>query len=45
MASRVITLNGIANTYNEPTIFYPYARDISIEAKKSGIKNIFVTKD
>ncbi len=35
--------DSIAYTYNEPTIFYPYARDISIEAKKSGIKNIFVT--
>ena len=33
----------IAYTYNEPTIFYPYARDIAIEAQKYGIKNIFVT--
>ncbi len=33
----------IAYTYNEPTIFYPYARDIALEAKKYGIKNIFVT--
>jgi pyruvate formate lyase activating enzyme len=33
----------IAYTYNEPTIFYPYARDVAKEAKKYGIKNIFVT--
>ncbi len=33
----------IAFTYNEPTIFYPYARDIAIEAKRFGIKSIFVT--
>ncbi len=33
----------IAYTYNEPTIFYPYARDIALEAKKYGIKNVFVS--
>ncbi len=33
----------IAYTYNEPTIFYPYARDIALEAKKYGIKSVFVT--
>ncbi|MCD6396768.1 MAG: AmmeMemoRadiSam system radical SAM enzyme [Spirochaetaceae bacterium] len=33
----------IAYTYNEPTIFYPYARDIAIEAKRMGLKNIFVS--
>jgi len=33
----------IAYTYNEPTIFYPYARDIALIAQKHGIKNIFVT--
>jgi pyruvate formate lyase activating enzyme len=33
----------IAYTYNEPTIFYPYARDIAIEARKVGLKNIFVS--
>ena len=33
----------ISYTYNEPTIFYPYARDIALEAKKHNIKNIFVT--
>ena len=33
----------IAYTYNEPTIFYPYARDVALEAQKHGIKNVFVT--
>lgn len=33
----------ISYTYNEPTIFYPYARDIALEAQKFGIKNVFVS--
>ena len=33
----------IAYTYNEPTIFYPYAKDIGIIAKQKGIKNVFVS--
>lgn len=33
----------IAYTYNEPTIFWPYARDIALLAHKCGMKNIFVT--
>ncbi len=33
----------IAYTYNEPTIFYPYAKDIGVIAKEKGIKNIFVS--
>jgi pyruvate formate lyase activating enzyme len=33
----------IAFTYNEPTIFIEYALDISREAHKKGLKNIFVT--
>ena len=33
----------IAYTYNEPTIFYPYAKDIGVIAKERGVKNIFVT--
>ena len=33
----------IAYTYNEPTIFYPYAKDIALLAHEKGIKNIFVT--
>lgn len=35
--------DSVSYTYNEPTIFYPYARDIAIEAKKHGLKNVFVT--
>lgn len=33
----------IAYTYNEPTIFWPYARDIAIAAKQAGIRSVFVT--
>ncbi|MFA7084327.1 MAG: AmmeMemoRadiSam system radical SAM enzyme [Arcobacteraceae bacterium] len=33
----------ISYTYNEPTIFYPYAKDIAIEAQKVGIRNVFVS--
>ncbi|NOX14611.1 MAG: AmmeMemoRadiSam system radical SAM enzyme [Epsilonproteobacteria bacterium] len=33
----------IAYTYNEPTIFYPYAKDIGVIARDIGIRNIFVT--
>jgi pyruvate formate lyase activating enzyme len=33
----------IAYTYNEPTIFYPYAKDIALEAQKLGIKNVYVS--
>ena len=33
----------IAYTYNEPTIFYPYAKDVALEAHKKGIKNIYVS--
>ncbi len=35
--------HSIAYTYNEPTIFYPYAKDIALLAKQEGIKNIFVS--
>ena len=34
---------GIAYTYNEPTIFIEYARDIGLEAHKNGIFNVFVS--
>jgi len=37
------TCKSISYTYSEPTIFYEYARDIAIIAKKVGLKNIFVT--
>jgi pyruvate formate lyase activating enzyme len=33
----------IAYTYNEPTIFYPYAKDIALLAKEEGIKNVYVS--
>jgi AmmeMemoRadiSam system radical SAM enzyme len=33
----------ISYTYNEPTIFYPYAKDIAVLAKKRGIKSVFVS--
>ncbi len=33
----------ISYTYNEPTIFYPYAKDIALEAKKYNIKNVYVS--
>lgn len=33
----------IAYTYNEPTIFYPYARDISILAHERGLKTVYVS--
>lgn len=33
----------ISYTYNEPTIFYPFAKDIALEAKKYGIKSVYVS--
>lgn len=33
----------ISYTYNEPTIWYPYAKDIGLLAKQKGLKNIFVS--
>ena len=33
----------ISYTYNEPTIWYPYAKDIGVLAKAKGIKNVFVS--
>lgn len=35
--------SSISYTYNEPTIFYPYAKDIALQAKEKGIKNVFVS--
>ncbi len=35
--------DGISYTYTEPTIFYEFARDIGIEAKKNGLYNVFVS--
>ena len=34
---------GIAYTYNEPSIFIEFARDCGIAARKKGLKNIFVS--
>jgi pyruvate formate lyase activating enzyme len=36
-------VGAIAYTYNEPTIFLEYARDIGKLAREKGVKNIFVT--
>ena len=33
----------IAYTYTEPTIYFEYAFDVAVEARKAGIKNVFVT--
>lgn len=33
----------ISYTYNEPTIWYPYAKDIGTIAKQNGLKNVFVS--
>jgi len=33
----------IAYTYTEPTIFFEYARQTALAAKKKGLKNVFVT--
>lgn len=33
----------IAYTYNEPTVFFPYAKDIALLAHQKGIKNVFVS--
>ncbi len=33
----------ISYTYNEPTIFYPFAKDVALLAKEAGLKNIFVS--
>ncbi len=34
---------GLAYTYNQPTIFMEFARDIGVEARKNGLVNIFVS--
>ena len=34
---------GIAYTYNQPTIFMEYARDVGVAARKKGLFNIFVS--
>jgi pyruvate formate lyase activating enzyme len=34
---------GLAYTYNEPTIFMEFAHDIGVQARKEGLANIFVS--
>ncbi|HYY91167.1 MAG TPA: AmmeMemoRadiSam system radical SAM enzyme [Candidatus Dormibacteraeota bacterium] len=34
---------GLAYTYNQPTIFMEFARDVGVEARKNGLINIFVS--
>jgi len=36
-------VQSISYTYNEPTIWYPYAKDIGLLAKENGLKNVFVS--
>jgi pyruvate formate lyase activating enzyme len=36
-------VESISYTYNEPTTWYQYAKDIGVLAKEQGIKNIFVS--
>ncbi|MDD5717994.1 MAG: AmmeMemoRadiSam system radical SAM enzyme [Sulfuricurvum sp.] len=33
----------ISYTYNEPTVWYPYAKEIGIAGKKLGLRNVFVS--
>jgi len=33
----------IAYTYTEPTVFFEFAKDIAVEARKNGLLNVFVT--
>lgn len=35
--------HGIAYTYNEPTIFIEFARDVGVIARKEGLFNVFVS--
>lgn len=35
--------SSISYTYNEPSVWYPYAKDIGIEGKKRGLRNVFVS--
>ena len=35
--------NSISYTYTEPTIFYEFARDVSVLAREAGLKNVWVS--
>ena len=41
--ARLNNCKSISYTYTEPTVFFEYAEEIGIEARKNGLKNIFVT--
>ncbi|RXK11727.1 AmmeMemoRadiSam system radical SAM enzyme [Halarcobacter mediterraneus] len=43
MIARQKACESISYTYNEPTIFYPFAKGIALEAKKYNIKSVFVS--
>jgi pyruvate formate lyase activating enzyme len=43
LAAKLSNCQSIAYTYSEPTVFFEYALDIAKQAKKEGIKNVFVT--
>ncbi len=42
-AAKAAACETIAYTYNEPTVFFEFAYDTAILAKKEGIKNVFVS--
>lgn len=45
-AARIAAERGCASisyTYNEPVVWYPYAKEIGLEAKKYGLRNVFVS--
>lgn len=35
--------SSVSYTYNEPAVWYPYAKEIGMAAQKKGLKNIFVS--
>ncbi len=42
-AARARGCRSIAYTYTEPTVFFEYAYDVSVEARAAGLANVFVT--
>ena len=42
-AAKRFGCESISYTYTEPTIFFEYARDTGVLAKRAGLKNVFVT--
>ena len=43
MLAREKGCKSISFTYNEPTIFYPFAKDVALSAKKYDIKSVYVS--